>query len=368
MEILLNRYRNVTVLVVVLVAQLFLLAYQVKAQRDVRLIRVWAVTGVMPLAKVIDSIRANTVGLLDYYADLLKAHSENKRLAAENGQLKLENQFLRTELATAERAQALSIFLARSPSRMIAARIIGTGTGGGAKVVFVDRGSNDGVQKGMAVITPEGIVGKITASYPRAAQVILITDPTFAAGVISQKHRVHGTLKGQGHSTCQIEYIQNEEQVDVGEWFFTSGDDRVFPKGLPVGQVKIARAGKMFFKEVFLIPSGLQRGLEDVLIVLEGAHQEIPATTEVQQSLHLLPPPPPEPKSSIEADRVIRGVLSTDADHLMEKYRRVGSAQGHTFGAGGVPNFNLNPDPLPPTPKLAEKPQPATEPVENPQP
>lgn len=363
MEMLLNRYRNITVLVVVLVAQLFLLAYQVKSQKDVRLIRVWAVTGVIPLAKVVDSVRANTVGLLDYYADLLRAHGENKRMASELGRLKLENQFLRTELATAERAQALSIFQRRNPSRMVAARIIGTGTGGGAKVVYVDRGSSDGVQKGNAVITPEGIVGKITAAYPRASQVILITDPSFAAGVISQKHRVLGTLKGQGHGTCQVEYIQNEEQVEVGEWFFTSGDDRVFPKGLPVGQIKIARSGKLFFKEVFVVPAGLQRGLEDVLIVLEGAHQDIPDTTEVQQNLQLLPPPPPEPKSSIEADRVIRGVLSTDADHLLEKYKRIGAAQRHVYGAGGVPNFNINPDPpaavdKPPADKPAEKPEP----------
>lgn len=360
---LLNRYRNITVLVVVLVAQLFLLAYQVKSQKDIRLIRVWAVAGVIPLAKVVDTVRGNTVGLLDYYADLLKAHRENKQMAFELGKLKLENQFLRTELGTAERAQALSIFQQRNPSRMAAARIIGTGAGGGAKVVYVDRGSNDNVQKGMAVITPEGIVGKITAAYPRASQVILITDPSFAAGVISQKHRVLGTLKGQGHSTCRVEYIQNEEHVEVGEWFFTSGDDRVFPKGLPVGQIKIARSGKLFFKEVFLVPSGLQHGLEDVLIVLDGVHQNIPDTPEVQQALHLLAPPPPEPKSRIEADRVIRGVLSTDADHLIEKYKRIGAAQGHVYGTGGTPNFNVNPEPAAPV----EKP-PSEKPVETPEP
>ena len=52
----------------------------------------------------------------------------------------------------------------------------------------------------MAVITPDGIVGKVVDAYPTASLVLLITDPTFAAGVISQKNRVHGTLKGQGHS------------------------------------------------------------------------------------------------------------------------------------------------------------------------
>ena len=85
--------------------------------------------------------------------------------------------------------------------------------------------------RGMAVVTPDGIVGKVLDSYPTASQVLLITDPSFAAGVISQKNRVHGTIKGQGQSKCHVDYVQNEEKVDVGEMFYTSGDDRIFPEG-----------------------------------------------------------------------------------------------------------------------------------------
>ena len=340
MELLLNRYRNITVLVLVLGAQLFLLAYQVKSRQDVRLIRVWAVSSIMPLARVLDSLRSYTIGVVNDYSDLFRAKQDNLKLKESLDALKLENQFLRSELTTADRGRALALFQARTPNRTIAARIIGTGTAG-AKVVFVDRGSRDGVMKGMAVITPDGIAGKVTASYPTGSQVVLITDSSFAAGVISQKHRVLGTLKGQGHNTCIVDYIQNEDTVEAGEWFFTSGDDRVFPKGLPAGQVKLVRQGKTFFKEVFLVPRGLQsHGIEDVLIVLEGVHQPIPDTMDLSQPLHLLPPPPAEAKRGMEADRVIQGVMSTDADHLMEKYKRIGNAQGHQFGAGGAPNFN----------------------------
>ena len=69
--------------------------------------------------------------------------------------------------------------------------------------------------------------------FPRVSSCLLITDPTFAAGVISQKNRVHGTLKGQGNGTVIVDYVQNEEKVEQGEWFFTSGDDRIFPKAFP---------------------------------------------------------------------------------------------------------------------------------------
>ena len=103
---------------------------------------------------------------------------------------------------------------------------------------------------------------------------MLITDPTFAAGVVSQKNRVHGTLKGQGHAECLVDYVQNEERVDIGEWFYTSGDDRIFPKGFPVGQV--ARCQRQNVQRNYVMPSGIQGGVEEVLIVLQGVHQEIP--------------------------------------------------------------------------------------------
>jgi rod shape-determining protein MreC len=321
MQSILNRYRNITILVLVLSGQLLLLAYQVKTREDLPVVRGWAVSAYVPLAQALEKIRANTLGLLDRYADLLHAQDRNAALETELSKLKLENQFLRNELSTAERGRVLTLFRERSPNRVIAARVVGT-VSGGAKVVYVDRGTRDGVGKGMAVITPDGIAGKVSAAYRNGSQVTLITDSNFAAGVISQKHRTHGTLKGQGHATCLVDYIQNEENVEVGEWFFTSGDDRIFPKGLPVGQVRIARRGKTFFKEVFLVPSGLQGGIEELLIVIEGVHQVIPDVAGPGAPLHLLPPPPPESTAGSNPGSVIQGVLSTEADEVMARHKR----------------------------------------------
>ncbi len=368
MDSLLNRYRNVTVLLLVIFAQLVLLAWQVRSGQDVRLIRVWAVTAVTPMAKVIDTVRSGTVGTVEKYVNLHDVSAENRQLKEENDRLKIENQYLRSELETADRVKALSAFQERSPSRTIAARVIGSGTGSNSRVVFVDRGSGAGVQRGMAVITPDGIVGKVVAAYPTASQVMLVTDPNFAAGVISQKHRVRGTVRGLGHSTCQVEYIQNEEQVEKGERFFTSGDDGVFPKGLPVGAVTIAKPGDPY-KQVFVTPAGLQGGLEEVLIILEGAHQPIPNLPQAAAEVHVQPPPPEEPApaaappasapaaSGTPATAAPKPASaaagapvgpSTDADRLRDRYRRVGEAQGHKFGEGTLgsrpPDFNITPE------------------------
>ncbi|MGE5570229.1 MAG: rod shape-determining protein MreC [Rhodospirillales bacterium] len=346
MDSLLNRYRNITVLLLVICAQLILLAYQVKSNQDVRLIRVWAVTAVTPLARVIEGLRSNTVGVLENYILLHNVRQENLEIKKELGRLKIENQFLKSELETADRVQALSLFQARSQSRMVPARVIGTGTGANSRVVFIDRGSGGGVKRGMAVITPDGIVGKVIAAYPTASQVLLVTDPTFAAGVVSQKHRVHGTVRGLGYNSCEVDYIENEQKVEVGEWFYTSGDDGVFPKGLPVGKVTAARPGNPFM-QVTLTPSGTQRGSEEVLVVIEGVHQPIP-DPETASSEMYYQPPPDTPETASAAPGTASPHIGTDADRLRQRYLRIGEAQGHTFGQGlpgaRPPNFNFDPD------------------------
>jgi rod shape-determining protein MreC len=349
MDTLLNRYRNITVLLLVIFAQLILLAYQVKNDKDVRLIRLAAVTAVTPLARAIETVRGGTDGFLQNYVLLRDARSENGRLRSELGKLKLENQFLRTELGTADRAKALGVFEARSPSKMIAARVIATATGASASAVFVDRGSTSGVEKGMAVVTPDGIVGKVLASYPTASQVLLATDPGFAAGVVSQKNHVRGILKGQGHGNCRVDYVQNEEKVEAGEWFYTSGDDRIFPKGMQVGRVTVARAGNPF-QEIMLDPIGLANGVEEVLIVLEGVHQGIPEFKTAAQPMYIAPPVPgaakeAQPDSAGGPNRA--PALTTDADKITTRYREIGAEQGHKFGEnppGSKPaDFNVEP-------------------------
>ena len=338
MEFILNRYRNLTVLLVVIVAQLLLIAYQVKTNKDVPLIRVWAVTAVTPVERVLELVRRNTWVFVEDYFVLLHIRTENEKLRSEIGRIKLENHYLKSQLSTADRARALSVFQAEAPSKTVAARIIGNGTGANSKIVFVDRGSGAGVQAGMAVVTPDGIIGKVVRAYPTASLVQLMVDANFAAGVVSQKNHVRGTLKGQGHDgTVMVDYIQNEEHLEVGEWFYTSGDDRVFPKGFPVGQTAAVRNGRLV-KEIYVTPSGFQNGVEEVLIVLDGVHQEIPDTQLASPGYKLLAPP----VNATDPGTPAQGSgPNTDADRLKEQYRQLGAEEKHTYGEGG---FDKPPD------------------------
>src|SRR5207247_7643533 len=112
------------------------LAYQVKSGNDVRLIRVWAVTAVTPLARTLEGIRSGVTTFAGSYLTLRDTRQQNREMRVELGRLKLENQYLRTELSTADRARALSVFQSRSQSRTLAARVIASGAGAASKVVF----------------------------------------------------------------------------------------------------------------------------------------------------------------------------------------------------------------------------------------
>jgi len=372
MEHLLNRYRNISTLLLVVLAQLMLLAYQVKNDKDVRMIRLWTVTAVTPVARVLEFVRGGGSGFFQNYVNLHEADSENRKLRAQLDSLKMDNIFLRSQLNEADRAKALQLFQQQTQSKTLAAHVLIAGAASGSSVVLVDRGSFEGVERGMAVVTPDGIIGKIIAAYPTASQVLLITDPDFAAGVISQKSQVRGTLKGQGTLTCKMDYVSLEDKIEVGEKLYTSGDDRVFPRGFPVGVVKSVRDAQPF-KEIVVEPSA-KRGLEDALIILQAVHQDIPKLNNAATPVYVAPPPgaapatnpsattadPASPTSSAPPNaRPAAGAgddLRTEADRVRDKYKSIGDSQHHTFGdpnAPSAPNFNAG---LPPS---ALKPPPA---------
>ena len=364
METFLARYRNITALAAVIFAQLALLGYQIRNDRDVRLIRVWGVTAITPVARALHGGHGFVSGLWNRYVWLYGARRENERLQAEVSHLKLENQSLRNSLETADRLQILATYQRQIPSRTVVAAVIGTGANPNSRVVFLDKGSGAGLQPGMAVLTPDGIVGKVQAVFPGSALVLLISDTYSAVGVLLEKSRVHGVMKGTGLHEARIDYIPNEEKVALGEKVYTSGDDRIYPKGLLVGTVAAAQPGRDF-QNITVQPGARLNRLEEVLVVTAGVHQDLPDTLpRAQPPQTLLPTPPPEVRDAfLEGAPQVPGPQAatpegtapqTDADRLKRRYRDLGAAQGHVFGEGAPgsrpPDFNLGWTP-PPQPK-----------------
>lgn len=327
MDLLFYRYRHLTVLLVAIVAQLALLAFQVRNDQDVRLIRVWSVSAVTPIARILEFARTGSSSFIDDYFLLVDVRQENKRLKSDLDNAMLENQRMKAELETAQRAEALALFQKQTPMKTLPARIFMNSTGSSTSV-FVDVGASQGVQKGMAVITPDGIVGKVTAVYPTASMVLLANDPLFAAGVISQKNRAQGTLKGQGNNAPSVDFVQNEQKLDSGEWFYTSGNDFIFPRGLRVGQIASVKNGTQR-KDITLRLSGFEQGLEQVLVVIEGVHAPIPDAPIENAPVSLLAPPQ-EGATTAEgapSQAAETGPIATDADRIVNKLRSSGTVR-----------------------------------------
>jgi rod shape-determining protein MreC len=302
------------------------------------MVRVWAVTAVTPVASAIETLRNGTTGFFTNYFELRNARLQSRQLRTEVDRLRLENQFLKNELNSAQRAESLAGFQARTPSKMIGARVIGATPGVGTKSVLIDRGTASGVRRGMAVVTPDGIVGRVLAVFPFASQVLSVTDPAFAAGVESQKNHVHGVLKGLGNGTAKVDFVPMGQKVETGEMFFTSGEDRVFPKGLPVGKATSVRDGSNF-QDITLDPAAAEAAPEEVLVILDPVHQAIPEAPPADTPVYLAP----DVSQTDQGPPVTSGL--TTADKLREQYKKIGDAQKHVFGEGlpgsTPPNFNL---------------------------
>jgi rod shape-determining protein MreC len=240
MDTLLGRYKNLIVLAAILFAQIIALAMQVRrptAEGETRLIRLWATAAVTPLEKAVVHTQKWAHDQWNGYIYLRHVNSENQQLRAEIDRMKLEQARLSEDANMARRIQTLLAFKEQYIENTVAAQVIGTSGSEQSRVLYIDKGSSDGIKADMAVITPTGVVGKIVQVFPGSSQVLPINDQLSGVGAALKSLRLQGILKGAPNGTTTLQYIMSDEPVQRGQEVITSGGDRFFPKGLPIGTV-----------------------------------------------------------------------------------------------------------------------------------
>jgi rod shape-determining protein MreC len=292
-----TQHRPLYLLAVALAIQILLLAAQVKGDQDVRLIRVWAVEIVAPLGRsatwLADGIRSGWTN----YVGLRNRGRENVQLRAEVGRLKLRNAELEGRAAEADRLAALLDFRQKNEEvPMLAARVIGASPTISGRVAFLDRGSRDGVGLDMGVITPEGVVGKIIAVYRATSQVLLVSDKESGVGALLVATRTQGPVRGSGDPLLDMEYIAKDVEVTPGEIIVTSGQDRIFPKDLPVGVVQtVTPDPRSPFQKIVVKPAARLDRLEEVLVLLTR-HEFAPGSLATTDAAETATPAAPAPR------------------------------------------------------------------------
>lgn len=340
MQTWITRHRNFLILLLVVFLQILMVGYQVKTGEG-RLLRLWAVTLTGPALETATAIHSSISSTARGFLQLREQAERARKLEAEVHRLQVENQHLRARLMDIEQLVRFQQYLDQSPQKLLPARIIGRGTEPEPESVFIDRGASDGVKPGMGVIVPQGIVGRVVRVFPTVSQVLLATSPNFASGVVTGKHQAFGVLKGSGAFLCEMRYVPGEQEVEPSEPVYTSGFDRVFPRGLPVGWVKTVEPGNPFLK-VTVELAALRTPLEYVLVILEGVHQALPRPEEARPfELSFLVPPQEDSEGS---ERELSFGALTDADRLYSLYQEIGELLGHTYGEGlpgsKPPEFN----------------------------
>lgn len=265
---ILSRHRPIFLLATLVLAQVLLLAFQIKRDHDVRLIRYWAAEIVMPGDRGATWTFSKISGVWTGYIGLRSARTDNEALRARVGQLELRNRELETQAKEAVRLAALLDFREAHPEApMLAAQVIGASADPSSETIFINRGDRDHVRRNQPVITPDGIVGKIVEVLPATSQVLLINDKDSGVGALFGDSRTHGIVKGTGDPQPRMDYVVNDEHVQPGEVILTSGEDRIFPKGLLIGTVTNAKDGYPFQTIQIKTAARLDR-LEDVLVLL----------------------------------------------------------------------------------------------------
>lgn len=262
------RHKSVVLLAGVILLQVLLLAVQIKRDSQGRLIRTWTVGAVSPFE------RAGSYGFgwfrdvwRNYFA-LRSAKKDREDLRRENDALKLRIAQLEGKAAETDRLAALLHFRqSQSDVPMVAARVIGGSAGTASLTVEIDRGEKDGIRKDMGVITPDGVVGKVSEAYGNTSTVLLLTDTKSGVGAMLADTRIQSPVGGLGEPLITMKYVPNDDDVSVGERVITSGMDRIFPRDLPVGTITEVKAG-VDFKKIRIKPAANLEKLEEVLVLL----------------------------------------------------------------------------------------------------
>ena len=277
MESFFARFKNALVLIAVLLAQTIGLAIQVRRPvgldspdgRKVYLLRYWISAALTPFERLTHGTASGVSSIWFNYIDLRHTRQQDEALKQQIAQLRMEQAAFAEDAIQGHRLQALLDFQQHYVAKTIAAQVIGTSGSDLSRLVTLDKGTDDGLKADMAVITPDGIVGKLRDVFPHTSQLLLLNDPTSGAGVLLQTTRIRAVVRGTLTGRLQISNLTADSRIKPGETVLSSGGDLVYPRGLNVGTIESIAPDPDHqpYTAIMLKPAANLSQLEEVLII-----------------------------------------------------------------------------------------------------
>jgi rod shape-determining protein MreC len=267
---LLKKYRLPLLAAGVFLAALVGYSLNLKNKERANLFEKAVLTVTAPLLGVVAHANDALAAVWYDYLDLVEVRKENKQLResvrALNGRL-LES---REALLANERLKKVLDLKTAQQLPSLTATVIGEDSTPWFKTVVIDRGAVDGLQEGMPVLAVDGVVGQLVKVAASSARVLLLTDHASAIAAMVQRSRARGVVKGKGDGRCIMEFTVREDDVKVGDTVVSSGIGRIFPKGIPLGEVTMVKKGEYgIFQTIEVRPFVNISRLEEVLVLLQ---------------------------------------------------------------------------------------------------
>jgi rod shape-determining protein MreC len=268
---LLRRYTIPAFITLLLLSALIIMSVRVKQRTGMDFFDALVMELCAPFQRVSTFVIKKVQDVFHGYLFLVHLQKENMMLKQRNAELQKENHQLKEMEFTNERLQKLLQFREKISSPVVAAEVIGQDPSSWFKSMTINKGEKDGVRRGMAVISPEGVVGQILKTSPNHSIVLLVTDYNSAIDCIVQRTRAKAIVEGRGEDRCQLKYLLRSEEVAPGDIVVTSGLGGNLPKGLMVGEVRIVdKKGHSIFQYAEIVPSVDLTKLEEVLVITQS--------------------------------------------------------------------------------------------------
>lgn len=261
--------RNIVLVLAILLFSLVLMTLNVKQEKGTRFLDSIAGIILSPFQNFFTHTIQSVSDSIDHYFFLVDVARQNDQLKLEVQRLINEKNQLIEHLASQKRLAKLMAYEDDWEKKTVVASVIGRGATQWSKVVVINKGTKDGVEDHLAVITDAGVIGQVIHAGLNTSKVLLIVDGRSAVDALFQDSRVSGVVVGMGDDECQLKFVPNTADVKVGDLVLSSGLGGIFPKGLMIGKVsQVFKKKQGLFQEITLIPGSDLSRLEEVLVLL----------------------------------------------------------------------------------------------------
>ena len=227
-------------------------------------------------SEVLSPLQKTLSGGLRIFSDVTDTIARATELKAENERLRAQIEGLRTadvrvqelERRNAELVAQLGYQKAHPEQKLLPANVIARDPTDLVHAITIDRGTRDGVVEGMSVVTPAGLVGRVLQAGPFSAKVLLVTDSKSSVSGVVVDGRAQGMVYGRRQRQLTMRYIDQLEEIAVGQWVVTSTLGGGFPPGIPIGRIVFVRQRDVEpFQEATLEPAVDLAKLDSVTVV-----------------------------------------------------------------------------------------------------